>query len=114
MKTLTQEEKKEIKKLYKLFPRTIKVRIIACEEGGFSANVLEPESLTGVITVGENLLELTEMINDAVYCALDIPEKHYPSMPTYLAPKSLYEQFGLLPATKTEDVLNFSIPCPAH
>ena len=113
MKTLTQEDKKEIKELWKKFPRTIKVRIVSCEEGGFSACVLEPEFLTGVITEGENLLELTEMINDAVYCALDIPEKYYPSMPTYLAPKSLYEHFGLLPATKTEDILNFSIPCPA-
>lgn len=114
MKTLTKEEKKEIKELYKLFPKVIKVRIIACEEGGFSAKVLEPESLTGVITEGENLLELTEMINDAMYCVLDIPEKYYPSMPTYLAPKSLYEQFGLLPSKKTEDILKFSIPCPAR
>jgi len=114
MKKLTQEEKKEVKELCKLFPRFIKVRIASCKEGGFSAHVLEPEFLTGVITEGENLLELTEMINDAVYCALDIPEKFYPFMLTYLAPKSVYEHFGFLPSIETEDILKFSIPCSAR
>jgi len=110
MKKVSSKIRKEIEKFKKLLPRVIKVRIIACKEGGFSARVLEPKSLVGVITEGENLLELTEMINDAVYCILDIPEKFYPFMPPYLAPKSLYEFFGFLPSTKTEDVLKFSIP----
>ena len=80
---MTQKEKEEIKELWKLFPKTIKVRIISCKEGGFTAEVLEPESLVGVITEGETLLELAEMINDAIYCALDIPEKYYSFVGVY-------------------------------
>lgn len=105
---VNKKEKDKIKKIIKLFPEKIRVRIIACEEGGFTAQVLEPEFLAGVITEGENLLELTEMINDAVYLALGVPEKYYPHMPVYTPPKSLYEHFGFLPCTKSVDVLNFS------
>lgn len=109
MKKLTQAEEKKVESLRKIFPQTIKVRITSCEEGGFSARVLEPESLKCVITQGENLLELTEMINDAIYLVLDIPEKYYPYMVTYLAPQCLYEHFGFLPSIKTKNVLKFSI-----
>lgn len=91
---MTLKEIKEIKELWKLFPRTIKVRIIPCEEGGYCAKVLEPESLVGVITEGETLLELTEMINDAIYCVLDIPEKYYSSMVVYRESQGLTKGLG--------------------
>ena len=108
MKKLTLKQKEEVKKIQSLFPSVIRVDITSCKEGGFSAKVLEPDFLVGVVTEGENLLELTEMINYAIYLALNVPEKYYPFMNTYLAPTSLYKYFGSLPSLKFES--KFSIP----
>jgi len=91
---MTLKEKKEIKELWKLFPKTIKVRVVPCEEGGYCAEVLEPKSLTGVITEEETLSGLTEMLNDAIYCALDIPEKYYPFMVVYRENQGLTKSLG--------------------
>ena len=80
VKKLTQKNTKEINRLKGLFPAELTVHIRSSKDGGF---VCEIKTFPGCFTQGENLFDLIEMINDAVYTYLDVPQKYISSMPSY-------------------------------
>lgn len=55
-----------------MLPPEIEVEVHRAEEGGFWAKV---KNFPGCVTQAENFTELVEMINDAVFVYLGIPEK---------------------------------------
>jgi len=58
-------------KFKELLPAKIRVDIHPSQDGGFFCEI---KTFPGCFTQGENLFELMEMINDAVYTYLDIPQ----------------------------------------
>ena len=96
---LTRQDIKEINRLKGLFPDELTVYVRASEDGGL---VCEIKTFQGCFTQGENLFELVQMINDAVYTYLDIPQKYISYMPSYNpSTKMALDFMGLpLPAKK--------------
>lgn len=80
---LNQKEIQEIKAYRKKFPQTLKVEVIPCQEGGFAAQI---HSFPGAFTQGKTWSELVFMVNDAVQCIIDVPEKYTTFMPNYSPP----------------------------
>jgi predicted RNase H-like HicB family nuclease len=67
-------------KFKELLPAKIRVDIHPSQDGGFFCEI---KTFPGCFAQGENLFELMEMINDAVYTYLDIPQKYTSRMPGY-------------------------------
>ncbi len=63
---------REYLKYIMTLPRKLSVDIYRAEEGGFWAKVKE---LPGCNTQGEDFIDLIEMINDAVFTYLGVPQK---------------------------------------
>ncbi|MCK9446240.1 type II toxin-antitoxin system HicB family antitoxin [bacterium] len=72
---------KEIKKLRIQFPNEINVLIRRGDNGTYCAEVT---TFKGCFTVGDTILELINMVNDAVRAYLDVPMEYLPFMPVYL------------------------------
>ncbi|TSC79064.1 MAG: hypothetical protein G01um101429_571 [Parcubacteria group bacterium Gr01-1014_29] len=81
MVKLTRKETEKVKQLRVLFPREVKVHIRRSQDGGFVAEVLD---YPGCITEGDTLSALIDMVNDAIYTMLEIPQKYVSYMPVYL------------------------------
>lgn len=64
--------KKELLKYRLLMPSHVEVEMHHAKEGGFWAQV---KTFPGVIAQGENLLDLVEMINVAIYDYLEVPRR---------------------------------------
>ena len=64
--------KKELLKYRLLLPPEIGVEIHRAEEGGFWAKV---KTFPGVLAQGEDILDLIDMVNVAVYDYLEVPGK---------------------------------------
>jgi predicted RNase H-like HicB family nuclease len=97
MAGLTKKDIKEINRLKGLFPDELTVYVRASEDGGL---VCEIKTFPGCFTQGENLFELVQMINDAVYTYLDIPQKYLAYMPNYSPSVKMAHDFGGLPLPK--------------
>ena len=91
---LTKLNIKEINRLKSLFPSEISVTVWKSEDNGL---VCEIKTFPGVFTQGENLFELVQMINDALYVYFDIPEKFIPYMPQYNPSVKMAHDFGGFP-----------------
>ncbi len=91
---LTKKDIKEINRLKGLFPDELMVYVRASEDGGL---VCEIKTFQGCFTQGENLFELVQMINDAVYTYLDIPQKYLAYMPNYSPSVKMAHDFSGLP-----------------
>ena len=76
-----------LKKYEDLLPERITVHIKKTEEG-FYAKILELENC---YTQADSFVELVEMINDAVFSYLDIPEEHQEKLGLYLPAKVVEE-----------------------
>jgi predicted RNase H-like HicB family nuclease len=72
---------KEIKKLRVQFPSEINVLIRRSDDGRYCAEIITFE---GCFTEGDTILELIDMVNDAVRAYLDVPIEYLPFMPVYL------------------------------
>ncbi len=78
-KKLSEKEAAEAKRLISLFPSEIVVKISHAEEGGFCAEIfIEKDKL---LTQGETVSELIEMINDAVRTYFEVPASLVSLMP---------------------------------
>src|SRR3989338_502714 len=64
--------KKELLKYRLLMPAQIEVEMHQAEEGGFWAKV---KTFPGVITQGDDLLDLVEMVNVAIHDYLEVPQR---------------------------------------
>jgi predicted RNase H-like HicB family nuclease len=94
MKKLSQKEKEKIISLIKLFPKKISVTVNRSEDGGFWATI---NDFQGCVTQGDTLSELIVMVNDCLYCYLDIPLKYTSYMPSYLPSIGLAQEFNIFP-----------------
>lgn len=94
MAGLTKKDIKEINRLRALFPDDITVFVRASEDGGL---VCEIRTFPGCFTQGENLFDLVQMINDAVYTYLDIPQKYLAYMPSYSPSVKMAHDFSGFP-----------------
>ena len=78
---------KQLKKYKNLLPQEIVVTVKKTKLG-FVAEVKE---FTHCYTQASNFMELVEMVNDAVFTYLDIPEKHRRKLGMYLPEKAIAE-----------------------
>jgi len=72
---------KEIKKLKIKLPNEINVLVRRGDNGTYCAEVT---TFNGCFTVGDTILELISMVNDAIRAYLDVPMEYLPFMPVYL------------------------------
>ncbi|MFA5086273.1 MAG: type II toxin-antitoxin system HicB family antitoxin [Candidatus Paceibacterota bacterium] len=73
-------------------PDKIEVSIKPSKDGGYFIYV---NDLPGCVTQAETGKEIFEMVNDAIYTYLEIPENYQPYMPTFFPPKELREQLNI-------------------
>ena len=106
MAKLTKKDIGEIHELRNKFPSTVRVKAARSEDGGFIAEIV---TFPGCFTQGNTFSELVEMINDCIKCYLDIPEKYFAYMPTYLAPLSMAQYFDAFPVSKKEKELRMPL-----
>lgn len=92
---LSSKDKEVINRFIKLFPPTIKVKVLSSKDGGFYAEIFAFGKK--FVTQGETFPELIEMISDAIATVLEVPKKYLPYMPTYLPPVSEAQRLGLYP-----------------
>ncbi len=64
--------KKELLKYRLLLPPHIEVEVHRADEGGFWAKV---KTFPGVFAQGEDILDLIEMVNAAIYDYLEVPSR---------------------------------------
>ena len=74
------------------FPEDINVSLKSSQDGGYIAYV---NNLPGCITQAGTGQELFEMVNDAVYTYLQIPEAYQPYMPTFLPPENIRKDLSI-------------------
>ena len=90
---------KDLQFYKKLLPQRITVEIHKAKEGGFWAEIKE---FSNCYTQAENFKELVEMVNDAVFNYLEIPNKFHKALNYYL-PKEIIEEID---RTKWERLVN--------
>lgn len=73
-------------------PDEIEVSVKASKDGGYIAYV---KNLQGCVTQGETGEELFEMVNDAVYTYLQVPEEYRLYMPTFFPPEDVRQELGM-------------------
>ena len=87
------------------FPDELEVSIKSSQDGGYIANVY---NLPGCITQAETGRQIFEMVNDAVYTYLQIPEDYQIYMPVFFPPESVRKEFGInIPAKYLKENLSF-------
>lgn len=74
------------------FPEKLNVSLKASAEGGYIAYV---EDLPGCITQAETGKELFEMVNDAIYTYLQIPEQYQIYMPVFFPPENTRKELNI-------------------
>lgn len=74
------------------FPDELDVKVSKSEDGGFIAKI---KNLPGCITQAETGQELYEMVNDAVYTYLDIPEEYIPYVPSFTPPERVRKEYNI-------------------
>lgn len=99
---------KSLKYYESLLPKSIKVEVHQEEDGSFWAKIID---FKGCYTQGNNFGDLIEMISDAMYTVLDIPEELRAFLPRYfpqeivqeLKRRDLQEQFSTFIAGKLRE-----------
>ncbi len=97
---------KKINKYRSLFPQTIHVKVIPCENGEYAVYIQE---FPGAITQAKNLADLILMVSDCVACVLEIPNKYLRYMPSYLPSLELARALNSFPQLKKEKDAQLSI-----
>lgn len=109
MSKLTKEDIKKIKELRALFPKIIRVKVIPCEEGGYTIRIREfPQA----ITQADNLTDLIVMVSDCVATVLNVPQKYLPFMPNYLPSVELAKYLNKFPCPRVTRKGEFSVVGP--
>ena len=71
---------KELLKYRLILPPQIEVMVHRAEEGGYWAKVL---TFPGVVAQGEDLVDVIEMVNIAIFDYLEIPKKYRKYLSSY-------------------------------
>ncbi|MFH1346817.1 MAG: type II toxin-antitoxin system HicB family antitoxin [Spirochaetota bacterium] len=74
------------------FPEKIEVSVSPSKDGGYIAYV---NNFPGCATQVETGRELFEMVHDAVYTYLEIPQEYQPYMPTFFPSEELREKLNI-------------------
>lgn len=74
------------------FPDKLEVAIKKSSDGGYVAFV---KNLEGCMSQAETGEELFEMVNDAVYTYLKVPEEYKAYMPSFFPPEEARKQLGI-------------------
>jgi len=74
------------------FPERLEVSINSSKDGGYIVYV---NSFPRCVTQAETGRELFEMVHDAVYTYLEIPQEYQPYMPTFFPPEELREKLNI-------------------
>jgi predicted RNase H-like HicB family nuclease len=101
MAATTKKAAKEINRFKGLFPGELTVDIYPSKDGGLVCDI---KTFQGCFTQGENLFELMEMINDAVYTYLEIPRKYLRHMPGYDPSTKMAHDFSGFPLPTKKNV----------
>jgi predicted RNase H-like HicB family nuclease len=83
---------KKIKELHNLFPKEINV-LTRKDDGTYCAEV---KTFKGCFTQADTVLELIDMVNDAVRTYLDVPIEYVIFMPLYLPVKEIKGVWSLI------------------
>ena len=76
-----REHQEKLSHYEQLLPRSVRVEVHQEEDGSFWAKVLDFENC---LTQGRNFRDLLEMISEAIYVSLDIPEELHAFLPRYV------------------------------
>jgi len=74
------------------FPEKLEISLKPSEDGGYIAYVTD---FPGCVTQAETGQELFEMVHDAIYTYLQIPQRYQPYMPTFFPPENLRKQLNI-------------------
>lgn len=74
------------------FPERVEVMVHDSEDGGYWAEV---KDLPGCITQADNGTELFQMLNDAIYTYLDVPEEYVPFVSTYFPSEEVRKNLNI-------------------
>ncbi len=96
----------KINKLRSLFPQTIHVNVIPCDDGGYTVII---HDFPGAVTQAKNLADLIYMVSDCVATILEIPGKYLSYMPSYLPSLELAQALNSFPAIRKEKEAELSI-----
>lgn len=83
-------------------PDKLNVTIKPSEDGGYIGEV---NNLPGCITQGETGQEIFEMVNDAVYSYLEIPEEYKIHMPSFLPPEETRQALDIKLPSHSQDLV---------
>lgn len=87
------------------FPEELEVSIKSSQDKGY---VMYVKNLPGCVTQAETGQKIFEMVNDAVYTYLQIPEDYQPFMPAFFPPESVRKEFDInIPAKYLKENLVF-------
>jgi predicted RNase H-like HicB family nuclease len=87
------------------FPEKLEVSIKPSQDGGYVAYI---SNLPGCMTQAETGQKIFEMVNDAVYTYLQIPEEYQLYMPVFFPPESVRKEFDInIPAKYLKESLVF-------
>lgn len=95
--------------LQKRFPDSLFVKIEPFDDGeGYFIQITNLEGCNTSTRTKESK-DIFEMINDAVYTYLEIPEEYQPLMPTYLPYEEIRKEFEKgVPIERLNEVLEFT------
>ncbi|MBI3627457.1 MAG: type II toxin-antitoxin system HicB family antitoxin [Candidatus Sungbacteria bacterium] len=74
-------QKKDLTYYEQLLPQSVQVEVHQEEDGSFWARVLD---FKGCYTQGKDFRDLLEMVSDAIYTVLDVPEEFRAFLPRYI------------------------------
>ncbi len=97
----TKKNIKEINRLKGLLPNELVIDIRPSKDDGL---VFEIKTFPGCFTQGENLFNLMEMINEAVYTYMDIPQKYTSHMPRYNPSAKMAHDFSDFPLSSKKNI----------
>jgi len=87
------------------FPEELEVSIKPSQDKGY---VIYVKNLPGCVTQAETGQEIFEMVNDAVYTYLQIPESYQLYMPAFFPPESERKEFNInIPAKYLKEDIVF-------
>lgn len=73
-------------------PDVLDVSVKVSKDGGYVASV---RNLRGCVTQAETGKELFEMVNDAVYAYLEVPDEYKVYMPSFFPPEEVRQALGI-------------------
>ena len=94
MLRLSSKDKQLITELRQRFPQQVCLKVRRSADGDFVAAVAD---FPGVVTEGDTLSELIDMVNDAIWTYFGVPLKYRAFMPGYIPPLKMAQDLEAFP-----------------